>query len=122
MNASLTMEGVLRCATILLEASHVPVTLATLLGLMQDHVWVSELINNNLSKNTVCILFYWGKLSQNSTPEICIMDHFSVKAKESLAFFFKLMSSEQVANLLPTSLLGCIICALIAMPQQLLWK
>ena len=90
------MEGVLRYAPILLEASHVPATLATLLMLMRDHVWVSELINNNLSKNTVCILLYWGRLSQNSTPEICIMDHFSVKlkAKESLAFFFKLMSSE----------------------------
>ena len=108
MNASLTMEGVLRYAPILLEASHVPVTLATLLMLMQDHVWVSELIYNNLSKNTVCIVFYCiVRLSQNSTPEICIMDHFSVKAKESLAFFFKLMSSEQVANVLPTSLLGC---------------
>ena len=44
MNASLTMEGVLRCAPILLEASHVPATLATLLMLMQDHVWVSELL------------------------------------------------------------------------------
>ena len=42
MNASLTMEGVLRYATILLEASSVPATLATLLVPMQDHVWVSE--------------------------------------------------------------------------------
>ena len=58
MNASLTMEGVLRYAPILLEASHVPATLATLLVLMLDYVWVSELIYNNLSKSTVCILFY----------------------------------------------------------------
>ena len=32
----------LRYATILLEASHVPATLGTLLVLMEDHVWVSE--------------------------------------------------------------------------------
>ena len=36
------MEGVLRYATIRLEASHVPATLATLLVLMEDHVWVSK--------------------------------------------------------------------------------
>ena len=36
------MEGVLRYATILLEASRVPATLATLLVLMQDHVRVRE--------------------------------------------------------------------------------
>ena len=36
------MEDVLRYAPILLEASHVPATLATLLVLMQDHVLVSE--------------------------------------------------------------------------------
>ena len=46
------MEGVLRYATILLEASGVYATLATLLVQMQDHVWVSELLqfeqDNNL--------------------------------------------------------------------------
>ena len=36
------MEGVFTYATILLEASHVPATLATILRQMQDHVWVSE--------------------------------------------------------------------------------
>ena len=43
MNVYQTMEGVLRYAPILLEASTVPATLATPLVLMQDHVWVSEL-------------------------------------------------------------------------------
>ena len=38
------MEGVLRYATILLEASDVPATLAILLVLMQGHVRVSELL------------------------------------------------------------------------------
>ena len=42
MNAYPTMEGVPKSATILLEASHVPATLATLLVLMQDHVRVRE--------------------------------------------------------------------------------
>ena len=37
------MGDVLRDATILLEASHVPATLATLLVLMQEPVLVSEL-------------------------------------------------------------------------------
>ena len=55
MNASLTMEGVLRYAPILLEASHVPATLATLLVLMQDHVRVRE---NNY--------FEWDSLEWNS--------------------------------------------------------
>ena len=62
------MEGVLRYATILLEASHVPATLATLLVLMQDHVWVCEhnlqirngghgqILSYVLSKMIVCIL------------------------------------------------------------------
>ena len=36
------MEDVLRYAPILLEASRVPATLATLLVLMQDHVLVRE--------------------------------------------------------------------------------
>ena len=48
MNVWLAMEGVLRYAPILLEASPVPATLATLLGLMQDHVWVSNLLDNIL--------------------------------------------------------------------------
>ena len=43
MNVKPTTEVVFRGATILLEASHVPATLATLLVLMQGHVWVSEL-------------------------------------------------------------------------------
>ena len=42
MNAYPTMEGVPKSATIRLEASPVPATLATLLVQMQDHVWVSE--------------------------------------------------------------------------------
>ena len=37
------MEGVLRYATILLEAFDVPATVATFLVLMQGHVRVSEL-------------------------------------------------------------------------------
>ena len=48
MNVWLAMEGVLRYAPILLEASRVPATLATLLVLMQDHVWVSNLLDNVL--------------------------------------------------------------------------
>ena len=55
MNAYLTMEGVLRYAPILLEASRVPATLATLLVRMQDHVWVRE---NNY--------FEWDSLEWNS--------------------------------------------------------
>ena len=38
------MEGVLRYAAMLLEASHVPVTLVTLYLLMQGHVRVGGLI------------------------------------------------------------------------------
>ena len=55
MNAYPTMEGVPKFATIRLEASHVPATLATLLVLMQDHVRVSE---NNY--------FEWDSLEWNS--------------------------------------------------------
>ena len=55
MNAYPTMEGVPKSATIRLEASHVPATLATLLVLTQDHVRVRE---NNY--------FEWDSLEWNS--------------------------------------------------------
>ena len=44
----------LRYATILLEASHVPATLATLLVLIEDHVWVSE-HNEIPNQNRECV-------------------------------------------------------------------
>ena len=52
----------LRYATILLEASHVPATQATLLVLMEDHVWVCE-HNEIPNQNRECVgilRFYQG--------------------------------------------------------------
>eukprot|EP00731_Ephydatia_muelleri_P028193 Em0019g1066a len=78
MNVWLAMEGVLRYAPILLEASPVPATLATLLVLMQDHVWVRYPVGFKTATSSVCVTgqirVQDGSTSFNGRVEVCYND------------------------------------------------
>ena len=91
------MEGVLRYAPTLLEASLVPATLATPLVLMQDYVEVSE----SWARLQFCIFVLLGSLVIEHQHKWCMKHnlhgHFScfeIKREQ----YFILMSAEQVVN------------------------